>query len=331
MKHFCILNGEIDILEPVIIDLINSKEFQRLKGIDQAGYFHPYFNLPKENRYNHSIGCYLLLKKFNATIEEQINGLIHDISHAAFSHCADYVLASKESEKNHSYQDDIFKKYVLDSSIPRILDKYNFNIDYIIDDSNFLLQERKLPDLCADRIDYSLRTAITYKEINQKEANKIIDDLIIKNNTFVFKTLEIGKKFAENFYLLNNKYYAGMESAVMFRAVSNYLRYALEKEYISKNDLLYKTDNFVLQKVNQYLKKDDKLKKMFDIMNNKYKFENNKNGGVSTFCKSRAINPFIIIENELKRLSELTIEWKEKLNKDKFPKEYYVKFLDEIR
>ena len=35
--------GNVEIDEPVILELIDSKTFQRLKEIDQAGYFEPHF------------------------------------------------------------------------------------------------------------------------------------------------------------------------------------------------------------------------------------------------------------------------------------------------
>ena len=58
---------------------------------------------------------YALLKKFGASTEEQIAGLIHDVSHSAFSHCIDYVL-DEGSEKTHNHQDRIFATFV---KIPR--------------------------------------------------------------------------------------------------------------------------------------------------------------------------------------------------------------------
>ena len=168
-----IIHGEVEISEPVILELIDSPSIQRLKGIDQAGYSEPYFPNTKHNRFEHSMGDYLLLRKYGAPIEEQINGLIHDVSHSAFSHCIDYVLASG-SQKNHDLQDNIFVDFVLKTEIPSILRKYDFDIDYILDEKNFPLQERDLPDLCADRIDYSLRTAIVFKESEQEEVRNIL-------------------------------------------------------------------------------------------------------------------------------------------------------------
>ncbi|MBI2263045.1 HD domain-containing protein [Candidatus Berkelbacteria bacterium] len=156
--------GEVEISEPVLLEIINSPTLQRLKEINQAGYFEPHFSGTAHSRFEHSIGVYLLLKMYGALLEEQIAGLIHDVSHSAFSHCIDYVLDAG-SEKEHNHQDNVFDEFVRKSEIPGILKKYGLDLEYILDDKNFPLKEKDLPDLCADRIDYSLRTATSFKEI----------------------------------------------------------------------------------------------------------------------------------------------------------------------
>lgn len=157
--------GEIEISEPMLVEIINSPSLQRLKKISQAGYFEPYFPGTWHSRFEHSLGVCILLKKYGASIEEQIAGLIHDVSHSAFSHCIDYVL-SAGSEKEHCHQDNVFYDYIKKTEIPEILRKYNFDVEYILDESNFPLEEKNLPQLCADRIDYSLRTALVFNEID---------------------------------------------------------------------------------------------------------------------------------------------------------------------
>jgi len=315
--------GNFTIKEPAILELIKSSALQRLKGIDQIGHFEPYFPGTAHSRFEHSLGVYLLLKQYGASIEEQIAGLIHDVSHSAFSHCVDYVLDAG-SEKEHSHQDNIFGGFVRKSEIPEVLKKYNLDLEYILDDKNFPLKEKKLPDLCADRIDYSLRTAIVFREIDSSKY--FLDNLTAEGGEWVFKNFDSAKKYAELFLKLNINYYAGLPSAVMFRTVGDCLRYALLKEYISESDL-YTTDKVVLSKIEPHAKSDQKLGLLFDRMNNKIGFKNNPDDyDGKVFCKSRVIDPLFKEGSEVKRISEVDAGWKEVLTREMKPKEYFIKF-----
>ncbi len=323
--------GEIKIETPVILELINLKSIKRLKEIDQAGYPPLYYNphsIPlselKHNRFEHSLGVYYLLNKFRASLKEQIAGLIHDVSHSVFSHCIDYVLDSG-SQKEHNHQDNIFNSFIKKSEIPEIIKKYNIELNYILDKNNFPLLEKPLPDLCADRIDYSLRTAVIFKEITPQKLNYFLDNLLVENNYWVFKNFESAKKYAELFFKMNTFYFAGIWSAVMFRAVGDTMRHALEKHYITEEDL-YTTDEEVLEKIKLNLN-DKKLKLLFDRMNNKVKFKNDPdNYEAHVFCKSRIVNPSFKENGAIKRLSEADNQWKEVLEKEMRPKEHFIKF-----
>lgn len=315
--------GNIEISDPIILDLINCPSIQRLKKIDSAGYYEPFFPGTRRSRFDHSIGVYLLLKIYGASIEEQIAGLIHDVSHSAFSHCIDYVLSSISPEK-HDYQDNIFEEFVRKSEIPEILKKYNFDLDYILDDKNFLLKERNIPDLCADRIDYLLRDSIIFKTIS--DAKYFLDNLIVSDNNWVFKNFESAEKFAQLFLHLNVKYYSGLPSATMFQTVSDYLKHALKKEYIKKEDL-YDTDDVLLKKIEPYLNTDLELKNLFDRMNNRVKVENNPNDYKSrVVCKSRVVDPFYLDGGQIKRISETDSKWIQIVENELKPKEYFLKF-----
>ena len=133
-----IVFGSHVITEPVIVDIINSASLQRLQDIDQTGYPEPFFpGLKKLTRFEHSLGVYLLLYRYGASVEEQVAGLIHDVSHTAFSHCADYSLADAEGGKTQSHQDNIFEEYVRQSEIPGILVRHGLQVDTILDDTRF--------------------------------------------------------------------------------------------------------------------------------------------------------------------------------------------------
>jgi len=323
MKYHDKVYGDFEITEPVIIDLINSNPIQRLKYIDQAGYLEPFIPGSSRSRFDHSLGVYLLLKKFGATIEEQISGLIHDVSHSAFSHCIDYVLESG-SEKDHNHQDNIFDLFVRKSELPEIIKKYGYDFEYILDDKNFPLKERDLPDLCADRIDYSLRDSTVFKEIDN--ADYFIDNLIIKDNSWIFNDVSSAKKYAELFLYINAKYYSGLESAVMFLTIGEYLKYSIQKKYISVDDL-YTTDKQVLDKIEPHIKIDPHLSLLFDRLNNKISYNNNpKDYDGKVFCKSRIVDPLCVHGKDIKRLSDIVPDWHNLVKNESKPKEYFIKF-----
>ncbi len=320
------LYGQTTNNEPVIRAIIDSPSFQRLKGVDQAGWFEPYHPNSRLSRFEHSIGVYLLLKRYGASLEEQIAGLIHDISHAAFSHCIDYVV-KEGSPKAHDHQDNIFKDFVLKSEIPAILAKHKIEVSYILDDVNFPLKEKPLPDLCADRIDYSLRTAAIYDHIKQSSIDYILQNLVVENKQWVFVSEASAKKYAQLFTRLNTQYWAGFSSALMFQTVGDFLRYALMARYVDYQDL-YTTDKEVLDKINKQLKKDNELTQLWRRMNNKVPVQSNpRQFDYRVFVKSRIVDPWFKQGKELKRLSDSLASWKEKLQKDSQPKEYFIKFL----
>ncbi len=95
-----------------------------------------------------------LLKKYDASLEEQIAGLLHDVPHTAFSHVVDFVFGTG---KHQGYHERFMKQVIYDSEIPSILEEHGIDVEEVLDESNFKLLERGVPDLCADRIDYFLR------------------------------------------------------------------------------------------------------------------------------------------------------------------------------
>ena len=64
MKIIDKVYGMKEIEEPVLIDLINSRAIQRLKGVAQQGVPLKYNPQPPFSRFEHSIGVMILLGKF---------------------------------------------------------------------------------------------------------------------------------------------------------------------------------------------------------------------------------------------------------------------------
>jgi uncharacterized protein len=328
MKYKDKIYGETEINEPIILDLIKCPSLQRMKGIDQHGYFEPYFPGTAFSRFEHSVGVFILLKKFKAPLLEQIAGLLHDVSHTAFSHVADYIFHNG-SETKHTFQDDCLEEFIEKSEIPTILKKHNIDYRDVIDDSKFPLKEKELPDLCTDRIDYFLRELDATNKTSQEEINSLINNFIIINNFWVFRKKNIAQRYAYLFLKINNWFWSGLETGVMFKTTSDLVKYAIEKGIINKSDL-FTTDKQVWAKILPETEKDSNLKFLVDRANNKfeYKSSNQDDYDLKVLVKSRVVDPLFLDGKNLKRVSETNIEFLKQKEKYSKPKEYFIKFLE---
>lgn len=139
MNEKLIINDEIhgDIeLDGVYKELVESKDFQRLKDIIQTGTSYlKYPDMKSETRFDHSIGSYHLICKIINSIEKKLNAqgikiredekeiakiamLLHDIGHGAYSHTLEKITGYSHEKRSI----DIVKDE--NTAIHQILKKY---------------------------------------------------------------------------------------------------------------------------------------------------------------------------------------------------------------
>lgn len=319
--------GDVTINEPVIEDLIATAEVQRLQRIDQAGYFEPYHPGTSHSRFEHSLGVFLLLRNYGASLTEQIAGILHDVSHSAFSHAIDYALGS-DTEKTQSYQDDYFVTYVMESHVPEVLKRHGYDVCDILDFAQFPLLETILPDLCADRIDYALRGMVLFRVTSLRDVRNMLDALVVRDGRWVFRDATHAMRYARFFAALNKNYYAGITTAVMFRRVGDYIQHALTHNYITHADL-YTNDIAVITKVNAYLSDDAHLRLLWTRMNSGSGYRNDpQNYDAHVFCKSRIVDPLCEHHGSIVRVSDVYPAWRAVVQEEMHPKEYFLRFID---
>lgn len=230
-------------LPPIFEDLLASKAVRRLSGIHQSGAIFLVNPDISHSRLEHSIGVMLLIRMLGGSELEQIAGLVHDISHTAFSHVADYVFNNKEE----NYHEQVFEPVLLDSNIPEILENYGYSIDQILK-SSFSLLEQPLPYLCADRLDYTLRDALHAGIISRKSARAFLQTVTVKNGKIVVTDQDQAEWISSTFDRLNKEVfnlplyvYANQQIAVLIKQF-------LDNGLINTSDLL-KDDTFLLNKI----------------------------------------------------------------------------------
>ncbi|OJJ45182.1 hypothetical protein ASPZODRAFT_134579 [Penicilliopsis zonata CBS 506.65] len=162
--------GEELIHEPVLIELLQSPEVQRLQGICQHGVTGFLGLTPRVTRLEHSVGALILVRRVGATIEEQVAALLHDISHTTLSHVIDHAL-SKPGEG--SYHEVHKTRYLEMTRLPDILTRHGIN-QKVFEEELFPLVEMPSPQLCADRLDYALRDAVSFGKLAMEDARRVV-------------------------------------------------------------------------------------------------------------------------------------------------------------
>uniref|UniRef100_A0A3B3VH18 HD/PDEase domain-containing protein n=1 Tax=Poecilia latipinna TaxID=48699 RepID=A0A3B3VH18_9TELE len=103
------IHGNIE-LHPILVKIIDTPQFQRLRNIKQLGGVYYVYPGASHNRFEHSIGVAYLAGELLQTLKEkqqklriderdvlcvQIAGLCHDLGHGPFSHMFDLMFIPK--------------------------------------------------------------------------------------------------------------------------------------------------------------------------------------------------------------------------------------------
>ena len=310
MKIEDIVYGDEKIKEEVLIELINCKSIQRLRGLAQYWLPDEYYHKKGFSRYEHSIGVLIFLRKLGAGLDEQIAGLLHDVSHTAFSHVVDWVIGDPTKE---DHQDKNHLKIIENSEIPRILRNHFFDYRKISELERFSLLERETPGLCADRVDYALREIATDGE--EEISKKLFSFLGSRDGNLFFNNVYIAEEFGRIYSNLNKVHWAGVEARTRYYLLANILKRALNNKIISREDL-YKTDLELIDVL--YKSKDGEIIFGLDFLKNKKIAKEGNNGnGIYLRKKYRWVDPEVLCFGDIRRLSELSENYRKFLEEEK--------------
>jgi len=301
--------GKIKIVEPVLLELLKTPSILRLKKISQFGIPDKYYHFKNYSRYEHSVGVMILLRKLKATLEEQVAGLLHDVSVLAFSHITDWLFGDGRKGVE-DYHDSIHVAFVKKTEIPKILEKYDFLEDRILDEHNFTLLERKAPDLCADRIDYALREFKYW--LNFKIVSGCIKSLVNYNGEMVFSNEKIAFDFAINYLQLQTEHWGGYEAMMRYHLFSNVLEKVIGDGLLKEKDF-YKDEKYVLDKFENI--KDNEIQQTLKILRNKKLHDMRNRSRQKVIKKFRFVDPKVLADNKIERLSQINFEFAEILKK----------------
>ncbi len=226
--------GEVAVDDPAALALIECPTFQRLRGIRQAGPSALAFPFKTVTRFEHSLGVYLLLGRLGAGRKEQLAGLLHDVSHTAFSHAVDFVFASREQDHHEGLKPEFLNR----PDIVAALASMGYHPEEFFDDSVYPLLEQPLPLLCADRLDYFFRDSLGCKVTTPDQVARYLGHLKVVGRTIAFDDVEVAREVAGHFAVMNRDWWASETEAYVYNEFADALREALRLGVLGRDDLL---------------------------------------------------------------------------------------------
>jgi HD superfamily phosphohydrolase len=304
--------GNFEINDPVIIELLSHPMMLRLKNIRQYGVNYYVIKPEKYHRYEHSVGVYLLLKKYGASLKEQVAGLLHDVSHTVFSHVGEWIFDHKDGLS--SYQDDNHDSFLKATGFAEILEKHGFTLESINHKhNNFSLLEQDLPDLCLDRIEYNLQGGLRENLITKNDFDAILNSLKFKDDKWYFTDIENAKKFALISLYHTEKIWGSPLGLLTYKLTGQALKIAINKKYLSLDDIKFGEDDIIWQKLITI--EDVQIKYLVNKLINHQNFYLPSSAEEADFflhSKFRGVNPWVKINNKFQRLTEVDADYAEK-------------------
>jgi HD superfamily phosphohydrolase len=290
--------GRVQLDDPDLLALIEGPTFQRLRGIRQAGPSAISFPFKNVSRYEHSLGVFALLRELGADRREQVAGLLHDISHTAFSHAVDFLVTSAEQDHHESLK----PRFLHRPDVVAALDRLGYAPEDFYDDSRYPLLERPLPWLCADRLDYFLRDGMACQVVRRGDVSRILGAVTVVDSMMVMDDPAAARLAVRLFEVMNRDWWASEVEAYIYNEFAVALRAAFAAGVLSEDDLFLGEDDVVLARL-----ESAGIPEADAVLRRLRRFDPAYAAGYvpKIAAKQRRIDPPVVFGEGFRRLSEL--------------------------
>jgi HD superfamily phosphohydrolase len=284
--------GRHHISQPLLQGLLGADAVVRLNGVHQAGA--SYLVRPRRDlaRHAHAVGVMLLVRLLGGSLDEQAAGLLHDVSHTAFSHVADQVFANRAEDHHEQGLAAVVRR----SEIPAIFQRYLADLDVVLDLDRWSLLDQPLPELCADRIDYTLRDLLHVGWISKRDIDWFLASLTVHEGRIVTTSLEAATWFTHQYHREVTELFMDPRELYANARLAQAIRCGLDSAIVEPADLLLEDDELLKrltaagdQEIAALL---DQLTPGLAVVEDPATFD------VQAFSKARFVDPLVLDEHQ---------------------------------
>ncbi len=338
MRYTDAIYGDVEIEEPVLIDLMQTQAMQRLRGILQHGITALIGITQPVTRFDHSLGVMLLVRRLHArastalhsaspsapplhssgqgvqstplgqqacgSLEEQIAALLHDVSHTAFSHVIDYAV---DGHDRQSYHEEQKEPYLLASDVPAILARHGYDWRDFLHEEDYPLLEQPAPRLCADRLDYFLRDSRDLGLSTWEDIQHVLDHLVVREGRIGVDDIETAQWMAYTFIAADKASWANFREVGLYEVTARAIKTALRLGALTEEDF-WGTDEQLWRKLHAI--GDADAKQQLALISPATRFEwNEAHPTFRISTKLRTIDPDILLDGRFQPLSTLDTDF----------------------
>lgn len=292
--------GSVEIGESVLAALCATRVMRRLHGVLQHGISGLVGVTNPITRFEHSVGAMLLVRHLGGSLEEQIAALVHDVSHTAFSHVIDYVF---DQHDRQSYHEEMKEMWMAASDLPETLARYGYHWRDLIQEERFALLEQPAPALCADRLDYFFRDAVSLGLAAVEDVQHTLDRLAVHRGRIVVNDLETARFLAYTFIAADDASWANFREVGLYEVTAQAIKAGLRAGAIDERDF-WDIDVALWNKLQA--SDDAQVSRWLSLVSADTRFawdETDPTWWVST--KLRTIDPDVLIDGVVQPLSVL--------------------------
>ena len=309
---------------PVFLNaFINTPEMQRLSDIGMhCGCEYADFPLYRKvkchyTRLTHSIGVAHIVWNFTKDRKQTIAALLHDIATPVFAHTIDFL--NDDHITQESTED--YTSLVIQNSEETValLENYGIAIDDVNDYSKYPVAENDMPQLSADRLEYTLGNAYIVHNADLYEIESIYNDLfVVKNENhfdeLCFGSINAAKRFVE-ISLRNSYWFVSDEDRFAMQYLADMIKEAIQIYALSPDDLMT-TERSVIEKLKKHPDMSSAWGDFTKI--SMVSVADKKMPGkycVNIPAKKRYINPLVQTGNSIERIADIDEMSKARIDK----------------
>ena len=265
-----------------ILGLLESPLLKRLKRVHQNGANFLIDPRQATSRYEHSLGTLALTQFLGGDESVQVAALLHDISHTAFSHVADFVFANKDQ----NFHDLARKKFFESDFALETIEKFGITAAELACEAIPLIKGKNLN---VDRLDYCIRDLSAVNRIYHPQYSSILNNLVVDTDGEI-KCRDIGtaRLIFAKFIEVNLEVYFNPKAEAAGLILSTILKRLLERGDIEDSDL-FSTDDAIIAKI-----KCSPFAKVFETINPSIEPVAKPNGILPLYRKLRYLDPQVL-------------------------------------